>query len=47
LLVIGAFRGLVILTDEVWLAYVICGGILVVIGALCWSLRVRRPKVEE
>jgi hypothetical protein len=47
LLVIGAFRGLVVLTGDVWLAYVICGGILVVAGALCWSLRVKRPKAEE
>jgi hypothetical protein len=47
LLVIGAFRGLVILTGEVWLAYLICGGILVVAGAFCWSLRMKRPKAEE
>jgi hypothetical protein len=43
LLVIGGFRGLVILTGEVWLAYVIVGGILVVAGALLWRLRLQRP----
>ena len=47
LLVIGAFRGLVVLTDEVWLAYVICGGILVLAGAFCWSKRMRPPKADD
>ena len=44
LLVIGAFRGLVILTGDVWLAYLICGGILVLAGVFLWSRRLRRPK---
>jgi hypothetical protein len=47
LLVIGAFRGLVILTGEVWGAYLICGGILVLGGAFLWSRRMKRPKRDE
>lgn len=47
LLVIGAFRGLVVLTDRVWLAYAICGGILVLAGAFCWSRRMRPPKDDD
>ena len=47
LLVIGAFRGLVVLTDRVWLAYLICGGILVLGGGFCWSRRLRPPKDDD
>ena len=47
LLVIGAFRGLVILTDEVWAAYAICGGILVILGAFLWRMRLRPPKKDD
>lgn len=47
LLVIGAFRGLVILTGEVWAAYGICGGILVLGGVFCWSRRARPAKDDE
>jgi drug/metabolite transporter (DMT)-like permease len=47
LLVIGAFRGLVILTGEAWAAYGICGGILVLAGVFLWSRRVRPPKDNE
>jgi len=47
LLVVGAFRGLVVLTGEAWIAYVISGGILVAGGALCWSLRLKTPKPDE
>jgi hypothetical protein len=43
LLIIGLFRGLVNLTGEVWLAYLICGGILVLVGAFCWTRRSRTP----
>ena len=43
LLIIGLFRGLVILTGEVWLAYLICGGILVLVGAFCWTRRFKAP----
>jgi len=46
LLIIGLFRGLVILTGEVWLAYLICGGILVLLGAFCWSRRLKAPEPE-
>jgi Putative Actinobacterial Holin-X, holin superfamily III len=44
LLIIGLFRGLVILTGEVWLAYLICGGILVLLGAFCWTRRLKTPQ---
>ena len=47
LLVIGAFRGLVILTGEVWIAYLVVGGILVFAGALLWRLRLKRPSRAE
>ena len=47
LLVIGAFRGLVILTGDVWLAYLIVGGILVLGGAFLWSRRLKRPKSDD
>jgi Putative Actinobacterial Holin-X, holin superfamily III len=46
LLIIGLFRGLVILTGEVWLAYLICGGILVLLGAFCWTRRLKAPKAD-
>lgn len=42
LLVIGAFRGLVILTGDAWISYLIVGGILVLGGGFCWSKRTRR-----
>jgi hypothetical protein len=47
LLIVGLFRGLVVLTGEVWIAYLICGGILVVIGAFCWTLRFKAPPPDE
>lgn len=47
LLIIGLFRGLVILTGEVWIAYLICGGILVVVGAFCWTRRFKKPAEED
>ena len=47
LLVIGAFRGLVILTGEVWGAYLICGGILVLAGTFCWVKRFKRPEKRD
>lgn len=43
LLIIGLFRLLVIVTGEVWAAYAICGGILVLVGAFCWTLRFAKP----
>jgi hypothetical protein len=47
LLVIGAFRGLVVLTGEVWIAYLVVGGILVLGGVFCWSRRLKRPKKDD
>jgi hypothetical protein len=47
LLVIGAFRGLVILTGEVWIAYLVVGGILVLGGVFCWSRRLKRPRDDQ
>lgn len=41
-LTIGAFRGLVLLTGDVWLAHLIAGGMLVLSGGFCWSRRTRR-----
>jgi hypothetical protein len=43
LLVIGLFRGIVVLTGEVWIAYFVVGGTFVLAGAFCWSFRVKRP----
>ena len=50
LLVVAAFRGLVEFLDlvwqpEVWLAYVILGGIFVIVGLLVWTRRT--PKSEK
>ena len=50
LLTVAAFRGLVELLDlvwqpEVWLAYVILGGIFVIVGLLVWTRR--SPKNEK
>jgi|GEM_PF-494516 len=39
ILIIGIFRGLVVLTGDVWAAYLITGGIFVTAGALLWSRR--------
>jgi len=47
LLVIGAFRALVVLTGDVWLAYLVCGGILVLVGVFCWTRRFPRPEKDE
>ena len=47
LLIIGAFRGLVILVGDVWAAYLICGGILVLAGAFCWTRRFKRQKTSD
>lgn len=41
LLVIGVVRGLVLLVNDAWLAYLILGAIFVAAGLLVWS---RRPK---
>ncbi len=47
LLVIGAFRGLVVLTGDVWIAYLVVGGIFVLAGTFCWSFRTKRPPKDE
>ena len=44
LLAIALFRILVVLTDEVWLSYLILGGIFVIAGVFCWALRSPRTK---
>ncbi|HZP29137.1 MAG TPA: phage holin family protein [Acidimicrobiia bacterium] len=45
LAVIGLFRVLVVLTGDVWIAYLIVGGIFVVGGTFCWAMRApRAPK---
>ena len=41
LLVIGAFRGLTILTGRAWASYAIVGGLLVLAGSVCWSKRTK------
>jgi hypothetical protein len=45
-LTIGVFRGLVILTGDAWIAYLICGGILVLGGAFCWRLRLKKEPLD-
>ena len=44
LLSIALFRVLVVLTGEVWLSYLILGGIFVIAGAFCWAVRSPRTK---
>jgi hypothetical protein len=39
LLLIGGFRALVVLCGDVWLAYLVLGTVLVLLGAFCWSKR--------
>lgn len=39
LLIIAFFRGAFIVTGRVWGAYLWTGGILVLVGALCWTRR--------
>lgn len=41
---IALFRVLVELVGDVWLAYLILGGIFVIAGAFVWTLRFSRPK---
>jgi hypothetical protein len=47
MIAIALFRGIVILTGEVWASYLILGGIFVIAGAFCWLLRSPRTKSEE
>jgi hypothetical protein len=44
---IALFRVIVILTDRVWLAYLILGGIFVAAGAFCWTLRTSRSQASS
>jgi uncharacterized membrane protein len=44
LLAIALFRVLVVLVDDVWLAYLILGGIFVVAGVFVWTRRSPRTK---
>jgi uncharacterized protein YacL len=44
MLAIALFRVLVVVTGEVWLSYLILGGIFVIGGAFCWTLRTKTPK---
>lgn len=39
LVIIAFFRGVFVLTGEVWLAYMIVGAVLVVAGIACWTRR--------
>ena len=41
---IAIFRVLVVLTGDVWLAYLILGGIFVIAGTFVWTLRFARPE---
>jgi uncharacterized protein YacL len=44
MLAIALFRVLVVITDSVWLSYLILGGIFVLAGAFVWTLRSPRNK---
>ena len=39
---IALFRVLVVITGEVWAAYLIVGGIFVIGGTFCWAMRAPR-----
>jgi drug/metabolite transporter (DMT)-like permease len=45
MMAIAVFRVLVVITGEVWAAYLILGGIFVVAGAFVWTLR--SPRNED
>ena len=47
MLAIALFRVLVVLTGEVWAAYLILGGIFVLAGAFVWTLRSPRKRGRE
>jgi drug/metabolite transporter (DMT)-like permease len=44
MLAIAIFRVLVVVTGEVWAAYLILGGIFVLAGTFVWTLRSPRKK---
>lgn len=41
ILIVGVFRVLVVLTGDVWAAYLVAGGILIGAGAWLWSRRTK------
>jgi LPXTG-motif cell wall-anchored protein len=43
MLSLAVFRGLVVLTGDVWLAYLVLGGIFVLAGGFLWTRRNRNP----
>ena len=47
MLALAVFRGLVVLTGDVWLAYLVLGGIFVIAGAFLWARRNRKPESKE
>ncbi len=44
LLSLGLFRAIVVIVGEVWLAWLILGGIFVLLGAFCWRFRFSRAE---
>jgi uncharacterized protein YacL len=46
MLAIALFRVLVVLTGEVWVSYLILGGIFVIAGAFVWTLRSPRKEAN-
>ena len=48
MLALALFRGLVVATGDVWLAYLVLGGIFVIAGAFLWTRRApRAAKPDE
>ena len=47
MLAIALFRILVILVGDVWLAYLILGGIFVIAGGFVWTLRFAHAKEPD
>ncbi len=47
MLALAIFRVLVVLTGDVWLAYLVLGGIFVIAGGFLWTRRTRKTRDEE
>jgi uncharacterized protein YacL len=47
MLALALFRALVVLTGDVWLAYLVLGGIFVIAGAFLWTRRNAKPPDKE
>jgi len=47
MLALAIFRALVVLTGDVWLAYLVLGGIFVIAGGFLWTRRTRKTRDEE